>query len=90
MFFVAKCQAEKKEDKINTNGNIQDLQVTNLFLSICGQDAIIKHRGLMIPKKLIDTPYREISSLIQNYVSPKERLVAADSAKILSVLQRLG
>ena len=39
--FVAKCRAEKKEDKINTDGNVQELQVTNLFLSMCGQDAII-------------------------------------------------
>ena len=42
MSFAVKCRGEKKEDKINTNGAIQDLQVTNLFLSICGQEAIIK------------------------------------------------
>ena len=33
MSFVAKCRAEKKEDKVNTDGTVQDLQVTNLFLS---------------------------------------------------------
>ena len=33
--FMAKCQAEKKEDQINTDGTVQDLQVTNLFLSMC-------------------------------------------------------
>ena len=42
MSFVAKCRAEKKEDKINTDGTVQHLQVTNLFLSKCGQNAIVK------------------------------------------------
>ena len=40
--FVAKCQAEKKEDKINNDVTVQDLQVTDLFFSLCGQDAIIE------------------------------------------------
>ena len=47
MSVVAKCSAEKKEDKINTNGTIQDLQITNFFLSLCGQDAIVKLSSLM-------------------------------------------
>ena len=50
--FVAKCRAEKNDDKINTNGTVQDLQVTNLLLSMCGQDAIIKFRSLISPKNL--------------------------------------
>ena len=50
MSFVAKCRAEKKEDKVNNDGTIVDLQVTNLFLSICGQDALLKLRSLMGPK----------------------------------------
>ena len=37
MSFVAKCRAEKKEDKVNNDGTVQDLQVTNLFLSMCGK-----------------------------------------------------
>ena len=69
MSFVAKWRAEKKEDKINTDGTIQDLQITNLFLSMCGQDAI-----------------NNLSSLI----SPKERVVTADRAKFLSVIQDVG
>ena len=39
--FVEKCRAEKKENEINTDATVQDLQVTNLFHSMCGQDAII-------------------------------------------------
>ena len=42
--FVAKCRAEKKEENINTDGTLQDLQVTILSLSMCGQDAEIKLR----------------------------------------------
>ena len=36
MYFVAKYRAEKKKDKVNTDGTVQDLQVTNLFLNMCG------------------------------------------------------
>ena len=75
MSFVAKCRAEKKEDKVNNDGTVQDLQVTNLFLSMCGQDAIIiKLRSLMSPRNLIDTPYKDIRLAIQNYISPKDRV----------------
>ena len=85
MSFVAKCRAEKKEDKVNNNGTVQDLQVTNLFLIMCGQDAIIKLRSLISRRNLIDTPYKDIRLANQNYISPKERVVTAKSAKILSV-----
>ena len=40
--FVAKCQAEKKEEKINNGVTVQDLQLSDLFLSLCSQDAIIE------------------------------------------------
>ena len=89
MSFVAKCRAEKKEDKVNTDGTVQDLQVTNLFLSMCRQDAIIKLRSLMSPRNLIDTPYKDIRLAIQNYIS-KERVVTAERAKFLSVIQGVG
>ena len=90
MSFVAKCRAEKKEDKFSTDGTVQDLQVTNLFLSMCGQDAIIKLRSLMSPRNLIDKPYKDIRLAIQNYISPKERVVTAERAKFLSVIQGVG
>ena len=78
--FVAKCRAEKKEDKVNNNSTVQDLQATNLFLGMCGQHAIIKLRSLMSSRKLIDTPYKDIRLAIQNYISPKERVVTAERA----------
>ena len=90
MSFVAKCRAEKKEDKVNNDGMIVDLQVTNLFLSICGQDALLKLRSLMSPKKLLDTLFLEIRLAIQNSISPKERVVTAERAKFLSVVQSIG
>ena len=88
--FMAKCGAEKKEDKINTDGTIVDLQVTNLFLSICGQDALLKLRSFMNPKKLLDTPFKEIRQAIQNCISPKERVETAERAKFLSVVRGVG
>ena len=90
MSFVAKCRAERKEDRVNTDATAQELQVTNLFLSMCGQDAIIKLRSLMSPKIFIDTPYKDIRLAIQNYVSPKERVVTAERAKFRSVIQGVG
>ena len=90
MSFVAKCRAEKKEHKVNNDGIVQELQVTNLFLSMCGQDAIIKLRSLMSPRNLIDTPYKDIRLAIQNYISPKERVVTAEKATFLSVIQGEG
>ena len=53
MSFVTKCRAEKKEDRVITDSTVQDLQVTNLFLGMCGQDAIIKLRRLMSPRNLL-------------------------------------
>ena len=92
MSFVAKCRAEKKADKVNNDGTVvvQDLQVTNLFLSMCGQEAIVKLRSLMSPRNLIDTPYKDIRLAIQNYISPKERVVTAERAKFLSRKQGVG
>ena len=71
MSFVAKYRAEKKEDKINTDGTVLELQVTNLFLSMCGPDAIFKLRSLISSRNLTDTPYKDIRLTIQNYISPK-------------------
>ena len=65
-------------------------EVTNLFLSMCGQDAIIKFRSLMSPRNVIDTPYKDIRLAIQNYLSPKERVVSAERAKFLSKIQGVG
>ena len=90
MSFVAKCRAEKKEDKINTDSTVQDLEETNLFLSMCGQDEIIRLGNLMSPRKLMKTQYIDIRPAIQNFVSPKERVVTAKRDKFLSVIQGLG
>ena len=87
MSFVAKCRAEKKKDKVKTDGTVQDLQLTNLFLNLRGQDAIIKFSSLLSPRNLIDTPYKEIRLAIQNYIFPQKRVVTAERAKFLSILQ---
>ena len=60
MSFLAKCCAEKKkkEDKVNTDGTIEDIQVANLFLSGCSPDALFKLGSLMSPKNLLGTPFK--------------------------------
>ena len=57
---------------------------------MCGQDAIIKLESQMSPRNLIDTPHKDMRSVIQNYVSPKERAIKAERAKFLSVIQGVG
>ena len=44
----------------------------------------------MSPRNLIDTPYRDIRLAIQNYISLKERVVAAERPKFLSAIQSIG
>ena len=90
MSFVVKCRAEKKEDKVNNHGTIVDIQLTKLFLSICGQAALLKLRSLMSPKKLLETPFKEIRQAIQNYISPKVRVETAEKARFLSIVQGIG
>ena len=70
--FVAKCRAEKKEDKVDTDGTIEELQKTSPFLSMRERDAFIKIRS---PRNLIDNPYKDIRLPFKNYFSPKERIV---------------
>ena len=86
--FVAKGRAEKKEDKLNNDGAISDLQVTNFFFNMCGKDTHLKIRSLKSTKKLLGTPFKEIRVLIRNYISPK--VITAERAKFLSVVQGVG
>ena len=44
----------------------------------------------MSPRNLIDIPYKDIRLAIQNYISPKERVVTAERANFLSVKQGVG
>ena len=39
---------------------------------------------------MIDTPYKDIRLAIKNYISPKKRVVTAERAKFLSVIQGVG
>ena len=88
--FCGETSRRVERGQGQSDGTVQELQVTNLFLSMCGQDAIVKLMSLMSPRILIDTPYNDIRLAIQNYISPKERVVTAESAKFLSVIQGVG
>ena len=57
---------------------------------MCAQDAIIKVRSLINRQNLIDTAYKDIRLAIQNNISPKEKVVTAERAKLLSVIQGAG
>ena len=72
-WIVAKCRAEKKDDKINT-GTVSDLQVTNIFLSMCRRDALLKNKSITSPKGHLDTPFEEIRVVIETIFLPKGEL----------------
>ena len=80
----------QRRTRTRSTSMLKDLHVTNLFHSMCGQDAIIKLRSLISPRNLIDTPHKDIRLAIQNYISPKERVVTAERATFLSVIQDVG
>ena len=65
----------EESGKFNTDGTIQEPQVTNFFLSMRGQDAIIKFRSLISHRSLIDTPYIDIRLAIQYCISPNKGVV---------------
>ena len=44
----------------------------------------------MSPKCLIAASYKDIRLAIQNYIYPKKRVVTAERAKFLSVIQAVG
>ena len=85
--FVPKLRAETRKNKINTNGTTLDKPVTNLFLSMCRQDANIKLGNLMSPRISIDTLYKDLGCAMQNYISPKERIVTAENVKYMILIQ---
>ena len=90
-FFCGEIASrEERGQNQHSDGTLQDREVTNLFLSMCGQDAIIKLRSLISPRNLIDAPHKDIRLAIQNYISPRERVVTAERAKFLSVIQGVG
>ena len=89
-FVYSEMSSREKGDKINNDGPVQDLQVTKFSLSMCGQDAIIILRSPNTPRNLIDTPYNDILLAIQNYISPEERVVTAETFKFSSVIQGVG
>ena len=88
--FEANCRAEKKEDKLNSDCTVSDPLVTNLFPNMCVQNALLKLRSLMTPKTQLDTPFKETRFVIQNCISNKERVITAERAKFLYVVQSVG
>ena len=68
--FAAKCRAKKKEGKINTDGTISELQVTNLFLS--------RATGEVLSQKEHPVIYvsRKSSQAEQNYSNIEREAIA--------------
>ena len=81
---------KEEKDKINTDGTMLFLQVTNLFRSMCKKDAVIKLTSLISSRTLIDAPYKHMGLTIQNFISSKERVVTTERAKVFSIIQGMG
>ena len=52
--------------------------------------ATIELRRVISQRNLLDTLYKDIRLAVQNFVSPKERVVKAEWSNFLSVIQGVG
>ena len=76
--FKARCRAEKKTD-VNANGsNPADYQITDQFIFRCGVESLKKLKSLVAPTKLETMPFKDIATVLENYLQPRKRLVIAE------------
>ena len=71
----------------NLKDSASDKQVTDLFLSRAGVDAIHQITLMAHPKDLESMDFSDIRKLIMDKLRPKKRLVIAERASFLSTIQ---
>ena len=84
VFFLAKNRKDNLVDKHRNDVTILDLQLTNIFHSICGQDPQLRLKSLLSPKNLSETP---LGSKSKNCNSRKERPTMSERTNTQSVVQ---
>jgi hypothetical protein len=79
--FEARCRHKKIED--NNERNCQ----TDYFISEIGLTALMKLKTIVAPQLTSSMKYSEIKIKVENYVTPKRRLVIAERAKFFEIIQ---
>ena len=84
----ARCRAEKKTDVVANGGNPADYQITDQFLFRCGVESLKKVKSLVAPTKVETMPFRDIETVLENYLQPRKRLVIAEQTKFVAITQK--
>ena len=82
--FEAKCRVEKINEE-NEDGT--EKPRTDMFMSMCGTDALVKLKYLVNPQKISDLTYSQIKRVMFDYLKPKEKLIIAERTKFLDIKQ---
>ena len=87
MAFEAKMKIKEAEDKDGNEKTHPDYQITNYFISLCGQDSLKKLCAIVSPKQLPDMKFSDIKKEIQMLIHPRDRLLVAERIKFLAIEQ---
>ena len=88
--FKARCRAEKKTDVDANGSNPADYQITDQFIFRCGVESLKKVKSLVAPTKLETMPFKDIATVLENYLQPRKRLVIAEQTKFVAITQKNG
>ena len=84
--FEAKCRIEKINEE-NEDGT--EKPRTDMFMSMCGTDTLVKLKYLVNPQKISkkNLTYSQIKWVMFDYLKPKEKLIIAERTKFLDIKQ---
>ncbi|PAA81730.1 hypothetical protein BOX15_Mlig033926g4 [Macrostomum lignano] len=82
--FAALSRSKKLTD------SNEDRQITDLFLSKAGVEAVRRVSVMAQPKELENMDFADIRKLIMEKVAPKKRLVIAERSKFMALRQETG
>ena len=88
MSFAAKARSKGCKDIMATEGEnalAQNLQITDLFLAVCGEEALVKLARLLKPRRLDNVPFKDIEKVALELVEPKQRLLIAERTNFLAI-----
>ncbi|MEL7079445.1 MAG: hypothetical protein AAGM46_26445, partial [Cyanobacteria bacterium J06582_2] len=65
-------------------------QITDQFIFRCGVESLKKVKSLVAPTKLETMPFKDIATVLENYLQPRKRLVIAEQTKFVAITQKNG
>ena len=79
--FEAKVRGKQLTDDETTG----TLQITDLFLELCGEDAVLKLARVAKPRPLEKMPFKTLKQLTMELVEPKKLLTIAERTNFLAI-----